>query len=610
MVQAPKTTQRPVNSGLAGDVLPKPRLVFFKYKWATGLPDFLLNHTREHVACLSQFFDVFVIDEDCDYQKVCDEYEPDLALFESGINISTCRRINIDNVQRYANVPKLGFFNADGWCESRSGILSEMDHWQIDTYFSIAVTAGEHTPAISGSLFVWPNGVDSDVYYDYAQPKVIPILLSGATGPQYPWRRRVFDLVSKNYPTLSCPHLGYTSRSRVSQVLHGEAYARTLNAAVFAPACGTVAKEIVRKHFEIPGCGTCLITEKSPGLAAAGFKDMENCVFADEHDVLEKIAFLFENPDALSRITRAGYDLVQSRHTFKHRNQVLQWLRLHQSLKPGERIIQPSPFEPLTVVDAGSAVQTAPVISNGLHLSFVREGNEFLWSGEYQKAEASYRSCLEYMRRLPEAKLGLAASLLHQAQAQAANDVLAELLQYTLAEYNAADPDPVEWAYYILTSLCLGDVAEAINRSKQFPGLNHPELARVRWVTTLFSQGIGAPFPIEDGGHQRVSLHQLPVLSPKQWSEQLANMLRVNGQPKIADAVLAGFRGAGTKSDADSRPLVSVGLGQRMLNSVTSKSDGASAFRRRLLYSKVRRRLGRVLESFRNGFKRRRAAKR
>ena len=93
-------------------------------------------------------------------------------------------------------------------------------------------------------------------------------------------------------------------------MIFGADYARLINSSVFVPTCGTIANEVVRKHFEIPGCRTCLVTEKTPGLVAAGFSDMENCVFADEHDVLDKINHLFSNPDIIQSIADQGHSLV------------------------------------------------------------------------------------------------------------------------------------------------------------------------------------------------------------------------------------------------------------------------------------------------------------
>jgi len=40
----------------AAQSAPKPRLVFFQYTH-DGLPEFLVQHARDHVDCLSEFFD-------------------------------------------------------------------------------------------------------------------------------------------------------------------------------------------------------------------------------------------------------------------------------------------------------------------------------------------------------------------------------------------------------------------------------------------------------------------------------------------------------------------------------------------------------------------------
>src|SRR5208337_3088834 len=127
----------------------RPKLVFFQYKYDERLPAFLLMHKREHVKCLSQFFEVTVIHEDCDYQQICDNYQPDLTFFESGVPNPACRRVEIANIRAYPQIPKLGFLHADGFCSARAGFLSDMDHWGIETFFAIATTAAEHTPAIA-----------------------------------------------------------------------------------------------------------------------------------------------------------------------------------------------------------------------------------------------------------------------------------------------------------------------------------------------------------------------------------------------------------------------------------------------------------------------------
>ena len=112
----------------------KPRLVFFQWQHK-NLPKFLFMHTQMHVKCLSEYFDVTVINNDCDYQQVCEAYQPDLALFESGYKTSFSRKIKIKNISANTQIPKLGLHNGDPWCDCRPGFISDMEHWGIETFF-------------------------------------------------------------------------------------------------------------------------------------------------------------------------------------------------------------------------------------------------------------------------------------------------------------------------------------------------------------------------------------------------------------------------------------------------------------------------------------------
>jgi tetratricopeptide (TPR) repeat protein len=519
----------------------KPRLVFFRYPLGEKrLAEFIQMHRQEHVRCLSEFFEVVVIQEDCDYQQICDQYEPQLALFEmiSGAELATGQKLNISNMRACPDVPRLAFHNADAWCEARSGFISDMEHLGIEASFSLCATAAEHTPEIADELFVWPNFIDADVFCDYGESKIIPVLFTGARYGFYPWRQRIHKIVSESYPSLIAPHRGYTDRSTIWQVMHGERYARTINASWFVPTCGTLAKAVVRKHFEIAAARSCLLTEKSPALEAAGFIDMQNCVFADDDNVLDKLDYLFQNLDELERITNAGYQLVHARHTLKHRDQILQWFNLHENLKPNQRIVQSGPFEPLSVVDKSSNITNSHVTCNGLNLLLIQQGDDKLWAGKYDEAEVLYLKCLNYIYWMPEPKLKLALCSLYQGNAERARKYITELFQYTLEVYKAADPDPVEWAYLIIALLCLGKVDEAVKQAKQFPDLNHPELKRarqavvrianVRFETVAFQNE-------QNESKRRYSIHQLPDISDNAWQERLCTMLKACHQNDLVN---------------------------------------------------------------------------
>jgi len=95
-----------------------------------------------------------LIDRDCDYQQICDKYEPDLALFESGVPFPSCQQPKIMNIRACPQIPKLGFLHSDAFCEGRAGFLSDYGSLGYRNFFAIATTAAEHTPEIADSLFI------------------------------------------------------------------------------------------------------------------------------------------------------------------------------------------------------------------------------------------------------------------------------------------------------------------------------------------------------------------------------------------------------------------------------------------------------------------------
>jgi hypothetical protein len=581
----------------------KPKLLFFQYRYGKDSPEFVVMHRRHQVKCLSEFFNVVLIQEDCDYRSVCDRHEPDLALFEmlSGAEILNARRPAIANAGACRDIPKLAFLNADAWCDARAGFISDMEHMGIDTAFSICATAVEHNPELADKLFVWPNFIDPEVYRDYGQTKVVSAYFTGAMSTLYPWRRKVQRIVADHYPSLLSPHHGYVRRPRVGQMMYGEAYARAINASWFVPACGTVAKDVLRKHFEIPGCKACLVTEQSAALESAGFVDMRNCVFADEATVLDKLAHLLEHQEELIGIIQAGYELVHSHHTLRQRDQILQWFHLNRKLRAGEKIVQPNPFGRLAVMDRSSG--SNHLTGQGLHLAFLQQGDAALWAGDYAGAGALYRRSSNYIPWMPEPHLRLALFSLHVGDAKSAYDRIAELIRYVTVEYRAADPDPVEWAYLIVSLLCMGKLNEASQRASQFPALRHVELDHARWaVEALKTGGDAIPLPQGGNGIYRRSIHQMPRRSLKDWIERLCVVLKACKQPQFSAVLMQarslpqnGHGNSGPQRRAAAQPKGSV---RRRPFPPTHKN--ATLFitglqLRHRLHSQFRRRVGRLL---------------
>ena len=331
------------------------RMVFFRWT-RPGLPDFLRAHLREQFRSMEQFFDVFEVDWECDYGQVCASLRPDLCVFESGVYAG---ERTIGNTSSHPEIPKLGFLHADAFDSSRAAFVADMARWGVNWFFTTSMSMAEYTPEIAERLFVWPNAVDPEVFRDYGLSKNIPMLLTGSQARHYPWRNAISRTVMAKFPTMTMPHFGWNGEAGTARMLHGADYARLINASLLVPACGTICKDIVRKHLEIPAFYGCLVTERSRAVESFGFADMVNCVFADESDIGSKLDHLLTNREELDRITRAGHDLVHERHSVRQRDQVRQWFDLVSSTALKSAYSSSGPWA-AHVSPAASARSTAP----------------------------------------------------------------------------------------------------------------------------------------------------------------------------------------------------------------------------------------------------------
>ncbi|WP_157982332.1 glycosyltransferase, partial [Oceanicella sp. SM1341] len=489
----------------------RPRLVFFQWNHQPNAEAarYLLLHMQHHVRCLAESFDVTVVNEDCDYDAVCDRLQPDLALFEAGYRSHGSRRITIRNTSAHPAVPRLGLHNGDPWCDRRAGFLSDMAHWGVESFFSIGTCMPDYTPAAAGQAFVWPNFIDPALFHDRRLPRVIPVMLSGHVYGLYPWRAVAFDALARRWPCLTSPQVAYEDAGS-ARLLTGEAYARALSASLVVPSCGTMGHELVRKHLEIPGAGALLVAEPSAALAAAGFEDGVNCVLAAGADVAERVDRLMAEPERLRAIALAGHRLVHARHTLRHRPQIRQWYELNRRRRPGQRIVQPGPFLSLELAEAGEARQSGHVPSGGLDRALLLGAAAQLARGRTAAARAAYTAALGYVAYLPEARFGLALCALEEGAPAEAAERLAAMIEVTLEEYGAADPDPLEWALYLAALLCAGRRAEALALRGWYPALLHPGLRGVRALLgALAGEGEDAPGPAAPL-RPRPSLHRLP----------------------------------------------------------------------------------------------------
>jgi hypothetical protein len=547
---------------------PKPRMLYFRLN-DRDLPQFITGHFDDHLRCLSQFFDVVLIDDNADYDEAVDRHRPDLALFESGVYARAGRQIR--NTHTHPDIPKIGFLDADAYCLTRGVFLSDMDDWGVETFFAIATSATGYTPDIADRTYAWPNFADRSVFRTYPGGKTQTIMLSGSRETNYPWRVKVDRILRERFPVREIPHAGWFDKDAAKAMPTGEAYARTLSSALIVPTCGTIAEDLVRKHFEIPASGALLLTERTPAVEAAGFVDMENCVFADESDVADKVEHLLGDPDALAAIAAAGQRLAHERHSIENRDQLRQWYELDRSRRSGQRIVQRGLFAPLALEESGAG-PVGVVAAPGIDRILIAEGETLLAGDRPGPAAERFAEVLNYHFE-PEAAFGLARSRLASGRPAEARRMLEYSTGVVRKPHGASHPDSVQWAWLIRALLCEGALDRAIDAAAEYPDHHHPQLDRPRAVVAALD-GRAAIVPATP---EPRTLHPGFGSEPwDSWAAHLAADLTASGETALAERV---------------RGLPAPVLGGASVAPATSSRPARSRYRS--IADRARRRLGR-----------------
>lgn len=163
----------------------------------------------------------------------------------------------------------------------------------------------------------------------------------------------------------------------------------------------------------------------------------------------------------------------------------------------------------------------------------MKQGDLLLEQGKVEEAKDCYARLLDYVSCLPEAKFRLAVCALHEGNADRAYELLVDLINLTMIDCGAADPDPIEWAYFLLALVCKGQLAQAQRLQDFYPSLSHDELRRARLV--LAQGGRDDNWPVSKrSGRNRKSIHRLPRRSDPQWPACFADILDRCQQPDLA----------------------------------------------------------------------------
>jgi hypothetical protein len=251
-------------------------------------------------------------------ESVLDGQTPDLV-FVSYHHGFTNRLQGLDRLR----APKVGFVGDSYDFLGADAKRAEKAAWFRAANFDALLSVYPHTDEM-----VWPGlgrrvpifhsawAVDADIFAPQGRRRRYDIASLGAhTAGKYPFRIAVREYLESQHD------LRFFSRQRMPGGHDGRRFARTLNRLRSCFTCASVYRFTVMKYFEIPACGTLLFAEPTDATAPLGFRDGENFVAVTPADFREKFQhYLRQAPDeTVARISQAGRQLIESRHTWEVR---------------------------------------------------------------------------------------------------------------------------------------------------------------------------------------------------------------------------------------------------------------------------------------------------
>ncbi|MET0137288.1 MAG: glycosyltransferase [Sphingobium sp.] len=498
----------------------------------------LTGAVDEWVHSLSLHADVEQIEQDFDWLEVYERVRPDFLLFDS-VHWGRRHRLNIAHIDAHPEVPRALLLNSDPHDPMRPLMMDMLSTYRIDTLFCTGIEDVQQMPELRRlNCFVLPKFIDADVFREYDEPKSIPLtIMSAHLFPTfYPWRAKVTEEVQKIIPTLLYTHPGYNKDAHSPFEIRDESYARMLSRSRFAVADTTTLDYVVRKHLEIPACGTILVAPESEPLRDYGFVDLENCILGSGEELYAKILAVAGQPDHYERIRQAGHALVHGRYTRKNWTHILDWYACRRSLKPGEMVQQQGVFGGFRAVAAGAHVASIAnftVQDNPMGVALRAARQVLLHGGNVNAVVAQLTVTMKWINHVAEPWFMMAVIAFVAGDLESAGSWLAR----RSAAQGAEDAtlgllDPVEIAWLMFFAHVIGDEELYQQMTDRAAGTAHVAIRRMIWLT----QGATPVTNLADAGLDRPraddcpSIHWLGDESFDEWAGLVQKILAANGQ--------------------------------------------------------------------------------
>ncbi len=493
---------------------------------------FLAAIKGEWIEALSLHCDVEVVEDDFDFDQVCDAVQPDFVLFEM-VSWPRPQPLDIANAGAHPNIPRAALLNGDPHEPMRPLFYQMLDRHRVQTIFGYGLHHHQHMPELAGvDCFSVSIFVDGAVFRDYGLDQIVPVsVFGGHMAPSfYPWRTQLVAEIQHVFPTLVYPHPGYRKDQGKAFAAAGVDYARLLNQSQFSAADTTRLDYVVRKHLEIPGAGSVLVAPASPALQDYGFIDMENCILGSPGEICDKIEAVSRDPALHDAIRQNGFDLVHSRYTRENWTYVTDWFECREACGAGQVARQRAPLGRFDAVAASSAGPAVGGVIRASPMSAVlRRARDAILTGRgLDEAHAALREVSTWSPNIgePAFLLGIVA-LLRADPINAAMAIAKRAEDLRRIDLLLARLDPCELAWLLLIAHLIGHASLAEAMHAQAKVTRHLALRRVLWLLDE-TRPYGHHLEARMAGDQ-LSVHWLGQESFDAWCDCTERVLDANG---------------------------------------------------------------------------------
>lgn len=448
----------------------------------------------EWIAALQKHCDVVIIQEDFDYAQTCEQIKPDFVVLEStGPHQPILNKIRHSDA--YPNIPRIAFISIDPHDTARVQFFRSLSEFRVDAIFIQDTAHMYHCPELFERCFTASTYIDPEIFYDYKEEKTIPVsVFGGAVAPLfYTWRATLLKNIFNYFPTLIYPHPGYHAENQPPAHLFAvfeKNYAKMINRSHFSLADSTRLEYPVRKHLEIPACGTILISPNIPALKDYGFVHMHNCILGEGMQLYNDMATVAANRDLYEKIRKNGYELVHKHHTSTQWTYFLKWYDCFRNLKSDEKIQQRNVFGDFIRVPKstpGRSIILEKIPDNEFIMAMKSAQNSILQHTHLTEARTLLNNVLQWVNHFmePYVLLGI-ISLLEGNLNQATNEFITPY-KIRLNRDGETCWDPIEISWLVLTAKLACNNELAILMSNEAMRLNHLNLRRILWLIESFS---------------------------------------------------------------------------------------------------------------------------